>query len=225
MKEEVQIHKKAYQAYFGKRGAELFAQLMELLARLLSIFHPNTITIISFTFAIGAGICIYCDSYFLLLGSLFILLNFIFDLLDGIVARQRNLASQRGAFLDLVLDRCSDIAIFSGITLAPYTHRYLGFLAIISIFMVAYLRLFKMSLSRERAYPYVTIFGHTALRLALFIACILQYIFILSGLKHFYFLSMTLSLLDFVTMLITVVNIIISIFLFKEIWKRFGKAI
>lgn len=225
MKEEVQIHKKVYQAYIGERGAALFAQLMDLLARLLSIFHPNTISVISFAFAVVAGICIYYDSYFLLLGSLFILLNLIFDVLDGIVARQRNLASRRGAFLDLVLDRCSDIAIFSGIALAPYTHQYLGFLAIISILMVAYLRLFKMSLSPERAYPYVIIFGYTGLHLALFIACILQYIFILSGLKHFHFLSMTLSLLDFVAMLITVVNIIISIFLSKEIWKRFGKAI
>ena len=51
----------------------------------------------------------------LLSGALLILLSGLFDMLDGAVARSRNLTSSFGAFLDSVCDRYADGAIFAGI--------------------------------------------------------------------------------------------------------------
>ena len=63
--------------------------------------NADSITMIGFVFGLFAALSISCD-YFIL-GFIFILINRVFDGLDGIVARQTQ-TSDRGAFLDISLD-------------------------------------------------------------------------------------------------------------------------
>lgn len=68
------------------------------LARVLS---ANTVTIIGFAIGVGAAVAIALQAYLLGLGLL--LVNRLFDGLDGAVARRRGL-TDLGGFLDIVLD-------------------------------------------------------------------------------------------------------------------------
>ena len=77
--------------------------------------HPTTITLggmaIVWTAAgfVGAG--------YHALGGLWILLGSLSDMLDGIVARERNLITREGEFIDSLVDRYSDLGLFGGLVI------------------------------------------------------------------------------------------------------------
>jgi len=60
------------------------------------------------------GAYLYFEGYMRIAGIV-ILFAGLFDILDGAVARARNLATKIGAFTDSVVDRYSDFVIFGGI--------------------------------------------------------------------------------------------------------------
>ena len=64
--------------------------------------HPNDITILSFAAAIAGSYFIFLREP---LGLAFFLLAFLFDGLDGAVARAKKLETAFGAYLDGILDR------------------------------------------------------------------------------------------------------------------------
>jgi len=82
-------------------------------ARRLSLFfinrtsiRPTTITVGSFIFVLLAAYCYAQGSYaYCLLGALFFEINYLFDCVDGTVARVKGLSSPLGAYLDYTLDR------------------------------------------------------------------------------------------------------------------------
>jgi len=80
------------------------------IAKRVSI-NPNVITIAGFLITALAAITLTEN---LLAGGLLILLGGLFDMLDGIIARANNKATDFGAFLDSVLDRYSDSFILLG---------------------------------------------------------------------------------------------------------------
>ncbi len=71
-------------------------------------FSPNAITVVGFMFTLLASYILLSN---LLLGGIMILLGGVFDILDGVVARNTGKSSKFGAFLDSVLDRYSDAFI------------------------------------------------------------------------------------------------------------------
>jgi archaetidylinositol phosphate synthase len=71
---------------------------------------PNQITLMSLVLGILAFFLIINNK--IALGAIFVLLSGIFDFLDGIVARSRNMVTDFGGFLDSVSDRYVDIMIF-----------------------------------------------------------------------------------------------------------------
>ncbi|GIT15860.1 MAG: hypothetical protein CM1200mP37_4410 [Chloroflexota bacterium] len=73
----------------------------------------NMLTLLGFLLAIVAGAFIVFD--YLVLGSIFLLISSIFDMLDGAMARISKTTSLFGAFLDSTLDRISEFLIFSSI--------------------------------------------------------------------------------------------------------------
>lgn len=83
------------------------------LARRLSLFFinrtnitPNTITLLSFLLIPAAAIFYCADTYSgLAVGALFFEINYLFDCIDGTVARVKKMGSPLGAFLDPMLDR------------------------------------------------------------------------------------------------------------------------
>lgn len=69
----------------------------------------------------------------------------LFDMIDGQVARQRNMSSRFGALYDSVLDRYSEMLMFLGICFYLVAHHYfvsslMSFVAMIGSIMVSYTR-------------------------------------------------------------------------------------
>jgi len=83
---------------------------------------PNQITVISFLFGVLAALCFAMGEYaYLIVGAIFFLLSFIFDLVDGEVARVKSLQSLRGAWLDPLLDIVGTGLLFFGIAFGLQT--------------------------------------------------------------------------------------------------------
>jgi phosphatidylinositol phosphate synthase len=73
---------------------------------------PLVFNILGVAFGVAAGWALAVGR--LPLAGLFVLLSGLADVIDGQVARGRNLASAAGAFLDSTLDRYSEAAVFLG---------------------------------------------------------------------------------------------------------------
>lgn len=103
---------------------------------------PNAITLFGFGVMTAAALAF---SQHLVAGALLMLLGGVFDMLDGVVARNNGQTTKFGAFLDSVLDRYADAFILLGLSWFLYrSGQALGvFLALGTIpgaFMVSYTR-------------------------------------------------------------------------------------
>lgn len=103
---------------------------------------PNTLTISGFLITVIAAFIL---PYYLLLGGLLILFGGVFDMLDGIVARTAGKPSKFGAFLDSVLDRCSDALLFLAVAWYfaqrdNYTGTLISLATLIGAFLISYIR-------------------------------------------------------------------------------------
>jgi len=103
---------------------------------------PNQITFISFLIGIVGAYFISSGIWRdLIIGGILIQLSYVFDNVDGEIARLKGLGSAKGAFIDATLDRIKEGAIFVAISMAVYaqTHNYLawvfGFVAFFSVVM------------------------------------------------------------------------------------------
>ena len=75
--------------------------------------HPTTITLAGMVIVwVAAGFVAYG---YLALGGMWILLGSLSDMLDGMVARQRNMLSEAGGYVDSMVDRYSDLGLFGGL--------------------------------------------------------------------------------------------------------------
>jgi len=98
---------------------------------------PNQISIAVFFISVFSGLIISMEGYFfLLLGALLAQLSSILDGCDGEIARLKLLKSKFGGWFDRVLDRYSDLFIFTGLTFHTYfihntlTVFFIGFIAV-----------------------------------------------------------------------------------------------
>ncbi len=67
--------------------------------------HPNHITILSVVFAVFGAYFLFLQEW---IGLLFFLFSFLFDGLDGAIARSKNITSKFGAYMDGICDRLSE---------------------------------------------------------------------------------------------------------------------
>ncbi|MCK4798281.1 MAG: CDP-alcohol phosphatidyltransferase family protein [Spirochaetes bacterium] len=114
------------------------------IARGMTGINPNTLTLL------GLFISFVSAYYFanreVFMAGVFLLLSGFFDAIDGAVARENNMATNFGGFLDSVSDRFADSAIIIGAMYGGLTSIYslpawiLGVLAIVGSFMVSYTR-------------------------------------------------------------------------------------
>lgn len=105
-------------------------------------FSPNTITITGFTLTLVSSLLL---AHNLTLGALCLLPAGLFDLIDGVVARNRGKSSPFGAFLDSVIDRYSDAVILLAIAwnmkgLEQMTGVYLALITLVGSVIVSYAR-------------------------------------------------------------------------------------
>lgn len=115
---------------------------------------PNAVSGLALLAAIAAAGSFYAasvDPLWYLAGAGFVLLNGIFDVLDGGLARELEMASASGDLLDHVIDRYADIAIIAG--LAAGIDRYaLGFAAVTGVLLTSYLGTQTQAVGLDRTY-------------------------------------------------------------------------
>ncbi|MGB9938503.1 CDP-alcohol phosphatidyltransferase family protein [Methanosarcina sp.] len=116
---------------------------------------PDTVSIASLICAFFAGLSFYyspASRVFILLAGILVILNSIFDALDGVIARKLNRATPRGDFLDHVIDRYSDVFIICSIFFAGYAPWQIGVAAIVGVQLTSYLGTQAQALSLGRYY-------------------------------------------------------------------------
>jgi phosphatidylglycerophosphate synthase len=99
------------------------------LARLIgrSAITPNQITVFSFLLMIVSACCLASlQRWVQILGGALLLIAYLFDCLDGDLARLKGLKSPLGAMLDPMLDRFGEFAIVVGVAINGWriTHDY-----------------------------------------------------------------------------------------------------
>lgn len=103
---------------------------------------PNKVSLLSLIFALLSGISYYYSSgsqMYLAAALVFVILNSFTDAVDGVMARQKNIQSDRGDLLDHVIDRYADTFIICGIFFAGYTHWIIGTAAITGVLITSYM--------------------------------------------------------------------------------------
>jgi len=94
-------------------------------------FHPNVLSIAACLFGLLTLplLCLHCR--FLSLSALF--LSGFLDILDGSVARLKDLSSEKGAALDIICDRVVESAIIIGLFLYVPAYPFLSLLMLSSV--------------------------------------------------------------------------------------------
>lgn len=110
--------------------------------------HPTVFTIIGLLLAIATGIFLGLDNF--LAAFILIWLAGTMDFIDGGVARYLKLESKKGSFLDSVVDRLSDIAVFAGIIWSTPVDGVTGVIMIGSALMISYVRAKGESIGIQR---------------------------------------------------------------------------
>ncbi len=98
---------------------------------------PNSYSVMAFFASVAAGFAFYAGET--AWGIVLVAVNALFDALDGNLAREMQLASPRGDFLDHVLDRYADIFIITGIFAGGAAPWIIGVFGLTGVLMTSYL--------------------------------------------------------------------------------------
>ena len=108
-------------------------------------FTPSVATALGLGIALIAAYFVYQGEFFI--AGFLILFSSIFDLLDGGIARATGRVSKRGAMMDSVFDRVSELAVLVGLAMyytsgpdADHLGVLLAIVAMSGSFMVSYVR-------------------------------------------------------------------------------------
>jgi archaetidylinositol phosphate synthase len=115
---------------------------------------PDTVSLLAVFAAIGAGCSFWVageQQLFYLVGAFLVLVNGVFDLLDGALARKQETATAAGDVLDHVLDRYADISIIAGLA-AGVGEYAIGFAAVTGVLMTSYLGTQAEAAGLDRVY-------------------------------------------------------------------------
>ncbi len=115
---------------------------------------PNGISIAGMIAAICAGVALYFTGRLdgvpqracWFAAGLLCQVRLLCNLLDGMVAVARNIASRKGELYNEVPDRISDSVVFIGLGYAAGSHVALGFLAALVSVLIAYVRVLARSI-------------------------------------------------------------------------------
>lgn len=94
--------------------------LTPLLLKLYPAVTPNQVSVGSFFVALVSAACFFADQA--LAGAMLLQASSILDGCDGEIARLKHLQSKIGDYLDAVLDRYADSAMFAGLGYYAFTH-------------------------------------------------------------------------------------------------------
>ncbi|GEM_PF-4968892 len=138
--ENSQIHDGIVFEFFHKKISKHFTKLISS-----TTLTPNNITIISFLLLIPAALGFITGEFlWVLIGAIIINLSYIFDSVDGEIARLKNMKSLKGAMIDSVTDRIGDVIIYMSISFGLYIRfnnplfLIIGSIVIATVFMINY---------------------------------------------------------------------------------------
>jgi CDP-diacylglycerol--glycerol-3-phosphate 3-phosphatidyltransferase len=117
--------------------------------------HPDYITAAALLLSLGGGLVFYLsDSYrwLLLLIPLVSIGRTALNALDGLVAKKTGVARPWGEVLNEFSDRLSDVALFSGLSLAPGVNFHLGMATTIAVLLGSYLGTVARAAGGQRQY-------------------------------------------------------------------------
>jgi archaetidylinositol phosphate synthase len=124
------------------------------LLKLMIRFHPNTITLLSLPFCVCAGLCFFKSDWLWTLwaGPVCILFRFACNLLDGMVARAREMSSAKGEALQEAVDRMADTAVLLGVAFSPHGQLAIGIFTIPFVLISSYLGILHKAVGGTRIY-------------------------------------------------------------------------
>ncbi len=170
--------------------------VLKPVAEKISSVNPNLISWVSLLFALSAGILfLYSrEPNYILLAGIFIILNSLFDALDGKVAKMTGKASKRGDLLDHTIDRYADILILGGIILGSLCRTWIGVFALIGVLMTSYMGTQADALDVSRDYGGIA--GRAERLVLLILVSILYFALHGTGLTSLTLLDMELNLFE-----------------------------
>jgi len=101
---------------------------------------PNMISVTGMILAFTAALAYTCGHENLLLAVILLLLSGYCDVLDGALARICQKATPFGGFLDSLMDRYADSAVYAGMIFGELCTIHWGFIALIGSLLVSYTR-------------------------------------------------------------------------------------
>jgi archaetidylinositol phosphate synthase len=102
---------------------------------------PNFWTAVGLFFALASAMVYGLGiEYGLIMGGILLLVSGFFDMVDGQVARVTGKISKKGGYLDSMIDKIAETAIFLGILVGGYAEPYVVLLAITLSLLVSYAR-------------------------------------------------------------------------------------
>ncbi len=118
---------------------------------------PNLLTLISFGLAVVSAILFYFSGassslFYLFSAGLFLSASAFLDAMDGPLAREMNIATKKGDFLDHALDRYADVLILLGIIFGGYIYWPIGLMAVIGVLLTSYFGVQAQALGFSREY-------------------------------------------------------------------------
>ncbi|MCX6662955.1 MAG: CDP-alcohol phosphatidyltransferase family protein [Euryarchaeota archaeon] len=132
---------------------------LTMIAKYFTHINPDSLTWFALLFSLIAGGFFYfsnpsseLQNFFLFFAALFVLLNGLFDAIDGKVAKLTNKASARGDFLDHALDRYADVFMVGALALSPWCRPPIGLLAIIGMLLTSYMGTQAQAIGYKRDY-------------------------------------------------------------------------
>lgn len=185
---------------------------LTMIAKQFTEINPDFLTWFALLFSIIAGCFFYFSSpanelqnFFLFFAALFVLLNGLFDAIDGKVAKLTNKATVRGDFLDHALDRYADVFMVGALALSPWCRTPIGLLAIIGVLLTSYMGTQAQAIGYKRDYS--GLLGRADRLTLLIIFPIIQHIALGSSLQ----LPWNITILELVMVYFAVVGNITAI--------------
>jgi archaetidylinositol phosphate synthase len=198
--------------------------LLTVIAKRFTHFNPDLLTWFALVFSVIAGVFFYLsnpamelENYFLFFAALFVLLNGLFDAVDGKVAKITHKTTTRGDFLDHALDRYADVFMVGALALSPWCRPPIGLLAIIGVLLTSYMGTQAQAIGYKRDYS--GLLGRADRLTLLIIFPIIQHIF----LRYPFQLPWNITILELVLIYFAVVGNITAIQRFYITLRWFKK--